>query len=213
MEVVFIKGRGYDSNIYLLKDDLNLLIDAGTGKNFDYVKNEIEKSGPKIQDIDILMNTHEHFDHIGGNHRIVEASDCELMASEPTAKMLEEGDQEETLASAFGGKLEPMKVSRVLSEGDKIKLGESTLEILTTPGHSRGDIALYEPEEKSLFSGDTVFQGGIGRTDLPSSDQGQMKKSLQKLSELDVENLYPGHGPIVEGGADKQISRALKFLI
>ena len=213
MDVKWIEGQAYDSNIYLIKDELNLLIDSGTGKNFDRVKEEIEKSGSKIQEIDILVNTHPHFDHVGGNQDIIELSGCDLMASKHTAKALEEGNQSETLSSAFGEKLEPIKVTQVLEDGDEIDLGKYKLRTLYTPGHSKGDIVLYEEEERVLFSGDTVFQGGIGRTDLPSSDRESMKKSLERLKDLKVDALYPGHEPIVEKDASKHLERATRFLI
>ncbi|KXB06624.1 hypothetical protein AKJ52_01935 [candidate division MSBL1 archaeon SCGC-AAA382C18] len=213
VKINWIEGRGYDSNIYLLQGKRNLLIDAGTGKNFERLRKEMERLGKNLREIDILVNTHAHFDHVGGNQKIIDASDCELMASGPTAEVLEAGGQGESLASHFGEKLEPLKVSRRLQDGDEIDIGYSTLEILTTPGHSRGDIVLYIESDRILFSGDTVFKGGIGRTDLPSSDAKEMRKSLDRLKELDVEKLYPGHGPIAETDGGKHIERASSFLI
>ncbi len=213
MEIKWIEERGYDSNIYLLQEKKNVLIDAGTGKNFERVKREIEGIGTELENIDILVNTHPHYDHVGGDRQIIEASDCELLASGYTADVLEAGDEDKTLASSFGAKLEPLKVSRRLQEDDKISLGETSLRVITTPGHSPGDIVLYEESENILFSGDTVFKGGIGRTDLPSSDSNEMRKSLDKLEALDVDKLYPGHGPIAETNGGRHVERAAEFLI
>ena len=83
---------------------------------------------------------------------------------------------------------------------------------LYSNGHS-GDPVLYEPESRLLFSGDTVFQRGIGRTDLPSSDRELMKESLERLEKMEVESLYPGHGTVVEKNASKHLKRAKNFLI
>lgn len=212
MKVNWIEGRGYDSNIYLIQGEVNLLIDTGTGRNFDRVRGELEELGTGPRGIDIIINTHHHFDHVGGNSDFLQACDCELMASEESANVLRAADREETFAGAFGGELEPMEVSRALSEGDEIEVGEGVLTVLSTPGHTPGDISLYEPEEKVLFSGDTVFRGGIGRTDLPSSDRGAMRSSLQKLAGLDVERLYPGHGPTAEEDGHRYIKQGLDLL-
>lgn len=213
MKVNWVEGSGFDSNIFLIRDDLSLLIDAGTGLNFDQVKKEIEGAGIKLEELDILVNTHCHYDHVGGDPDFLEISDCKLMTSEPTAKILGSGDEGTTLAKNFGGELKPLEVSKTLQENDQIKLGETTLQVLFTPGHTEGGISLYEPHEKVLFSGDTVFSMGIGRMDLPTSDSKEMKNSLQKLAKLDVNKLYPGHGPIEEGNAEEAIQRGLNFLV
>ncbi|KXB07577.1 hypothetical protein AKJ54_00060 [candidate division MSBL1 archaeon SCGC-AAA382K21] len=211
MKVDWIEGQGFDSNIFLIKNDKIVLVDAGTGLNSKRVDQKFREFGIKPEEIDILVNTHCHVDHSGGDSNILEASNCELMTSKPAAEALRTADGEATLGRRFGLKIEPLEVSRVLEEGDEIELGKSTLKILSTPGHSNGSISLYEPREKALFSGDVVFRGGIGRTDFPTSDPRAMKKSLQKLSKLDVEKLYPGHGPIAEEDAKKHLEFALNF--
>lgn len=211
MEVDWIEGQGFDSNIFLIKNDKIILVDAGTGLNFKGVEQKLREFGIKLGEIDILINTHCHIDHSGGDSNILKSSSCELMASKPAAEALRRADGEATLGNRFGLKTEPLEVSRILEENDKINLGDSNLKILSTPGHSEGSISLYEPQEKALFSGDVVFRGGIGRTDFPTSDPKAMKKSLQKLSKLDVEKLYPGHGAIAEENAKKHLEFALNF--
>jgi len=84
--------------------------------------------------------------------------------------------------------------------------------VIHTPGHSPGSICLYEPGKKWLFSGDTVFAyGSFGRVDLPGGSARELIKSLEMLSRLDVENLYPGHEEVVEGDAKLHIARSLKI--
>lgn len=212
MKVNWIEGQGYDSNIFLIQDESVLMIDAGTGRNSDRVRKKVGDFGIKIEDLDILVNTHCHFDHAGGNSNFLKKSNCELMASEQAKEALGKGDKRVTLAENFGGNLEPLEVSRTIGGNDKIDLGKTTLDVLSTPGHSRGSISLYEAKSKSLFPGDVVFRGGIGRTDLPFSDPKAMKKSLQKLAELDVKTLYPGHGPIAEENAKKYVELGLDLL-
>lgn len=213
VKVNWIEGRGFDSNIFLVRDETNLLVDAGTGKNFERVKQKLEGFNIEPENLNVLVNTHCHFDHTGGDSDFLEISCCELMASEPATNALRKGDEKTTLAGNFGEKMEPLKISRILCDGDEIKMGETTLTVVATPGHTQGSISLFEPEEKALFSGDTVFCGGIGRTDLPSSRPAAMKKTLEKLMKMDIEKIYPGHGPVVEKGGHKYIEQAQKLLI
>lgn len=212
MKINWIKGRGYDSNIYLLQNGKTILIDAGTGFRSDAAKRKMENFGVRVEDIDLLINTHAHFDHTGGDLDFLKASDCEILASETAANALRSADEEKIFAGLISGDLEPVPVSRTLTENDEIRIGDGRLEVISTPGHTRGCISLYEPKRKILFSGDSVFRHGIGRMDLPSSNQQKMKKSLEKLSELYVEKLYPGHGPIAESAAEKHIKMGLSLL-
>jgi glyoxylase-like metal-dependent hydrolase (beta-lactamase superfamily II) len=86
----------------------------------------------------------------------------------------------------------------LLREGDCL-IGDVALRILLTPGHSPGSICIYWPLKKALFTGDVVFGGGIGRTDLLGGDGRLLKESIQRLATLDVEYLLPGHGELLSG--------------
>ena len=195
MRIHQIGGLGFDSNIYLIVDEIVALIDAGTGQHRREVESKMRKLGVRAEDVGLIVNTHCHYDHAGGDHHFIEASNCGLAIHELEAEFLRRGDPEVTLAGIFGVEPEPLEVSRELREGDEIKLGESVLKVLHTPGHTKGCISLYEQQRKVLFSGDTVFCGGVGRVDLPTSDRAAMGNSLRKLASLDVEELLPGHGP------------------
>jgi glyoxylase-like metal-dependent hydrolase (beta-lactamase superfamily II) len=112
----------------------------------------------------------------------------------------------------FGEKLRPVKVARKLREGNALELGKLTLKVLHTPGHTVGGVSFYDPAKRILFSGDTVFCGGIGRTDLPTGDAGALLRSLERLAGLRVKKLYPGHGPAAELNGGKYILEAIEFL-
>lgn len=181
-EVVFIEGRGYDSNIYVVED---IIIDTGTGENAKYVFSEILKSGISPEDISTIVNTHCHFDHTGGNSLF----SADIMIHEEDAGALEKGDSMATAAYMFGKSTEPVEIAKKLQEGDKI----SDFEVIHTPGHTRGGICLFDGE--ILISGDTIFaNGGIGRMDIGGSYE-DMINSLEKLKNLNSEYLLPGHGP------------------
>lgn len=211
MQIHQIGGSGFDSNIYLIIDETIALVDAGTGLNFEAVRRNLGKFNLKPSDIELLINTHCHFDHAGGDRDFVVAG-CEAAIHELEAELLREGDQTITLTENFAERLEPIEVARELREGDRVKLGELTLEVLHTPGHTLGGICLYEPRQRLLFSGDTVFCGGIGRVDLPTGDAEAMLKSLRRLARLEVRKLLPGHGPVAEESADVHVRTACRLV-
>jgi hydroxyacylglutathione hydrolase len=187
-DIIVIDGMGYDSNVYVFED---IIVDTGTGKNMDYIFKSIKEAGKSVDDLSLIVNTHNHYDHIGGNHKL----DLEVAMHTNDATALERGDQDAILATMFGKSMEKMKVNRKLEDGDKIH----DFEVILTPGHTSGSICLYDGE--TLISGDTVFSGGgFGRVDL-GGDMGEMRKSLARLSKLDIENLLPGHGPAVNDGS------------
>ncbi len=213
MQIHQIGGLGFDSNIYLIIDEVIALIDAGTGMNFKTVTRNMGKFGLKPSDIKLLINTHCHFDHIGGDRDFIKAAGCEVAIHELEAELLRKGDQITTLAgSSFGRRrLEPTEEVRELHEGDWIDLGEFRLQVLHTPGHTSGSINLFEPKQRLLFTGDTIFSDGIGRVDLPTGDAEALHTSIMRLTELKAQKMYPGHGPAVEKNAHERIKEMAKI--
>lgn len=207
-----IEGMGFDSNIYVLGSGGEAaVIDTGTGFNSSYV---IESITEKVdaKSIKAIILTHEHFDHCGGVPDIKERCDeeiVEVMCHEKGAETLEEG--RDWSSSLFGVEQPPVRVDRKLADGDIIEIGEMELKVIYTPGHSPGSICLYEAESRSLFSGDTIFSdGGVGRTDFWGGDAGKLANSIRRISEFEVVNLYPGHGPHVIGNGAKHVRMALR---
>ena len=107
-----------------------------------------------------------------------------------------------TIAGFFGFECSSIQADRLLHDGDMIRFGEIALQVIHTPGHSRGSISLLG--KKEVFTGDTLFAGSIGRTDFPESSATDMKLSLSKLANLPNHLIaYPGHGPITTIGKEK----------
>ncbi|MEW6593113.1 MAG: MBL fold metallo-hydrolase, partial [Candidatus Hadarchaeota archaeon] len=188
-----------------IDDEVVTLIDAGTGDYFDEIARGMEVAGLSPKDIDLLVNTHCHFDHAGGNPGFIKASGCEVAIHKLEADYLRRGDNEVTCASMFGREMESVEVQRELEERDKLDLGEMILEVINTPGHTAGSISLYDPAKKILFTGDAIFCDGVGRTDLPTGDEKALVASLNRLAKLDSEQMYPGHGPFLTSEARKCI--------
>ena len=138
-----------------------------------------------------IINTHGHFDHVGANFRLKEVSGAELMIHALDAPML---SQLSSSAIMFGLSAENSPPpDRTLDDGDTVSVGNISLQVIHTPGHSPGGISLFT--NNSVFVGDTLFAGSVGRTDLPGGDAATLKASIQqKLFTLgDEVTVYPGH--------------------
>ena len=129
-----------------------------------------------------ILLTHGHFDHVGACKELAGASGCPVYLHELGLHM-------PPYLSSPG-----LYVTDHYGEGDTVTLGGMTFRVLSTPGHSQGSVCLLTGE--ALFTGDTLFNGGCGRTDFPGGSWSQMRQSLGRLAALDFEGpVYPGHGP------------------
>jgi len=203
-DIVLIQLSDIDSNIYLIGDTV---IDSGTGFNFTRLREIFGVLKKEMKDVKQVINTHGHFDHVGGNGYFLNA---EVAIHEADAKILEKADKELSNVDFFGGRLSPKKPDKILKEGDRLNPDKLDLEVIHTPGHSPGSICLYDKKRKILFSGDTVFSDGVGRTDLPGGNPQALEKSLQRLLELDVGKILPGHGKPVLQNAKKTLEAIVK---
>ena len=181
-----------DSNIFLLKGTRNVLVDTGLGFFPDALESRVE-SALGGSDLDMIVLTHCHVDHIGGLKPLMQKYGCEALAHPADAAHIRSGDSRYTLDEMFGRRLGPIDVGE-LEDGQVIDIGDHRLEVIHTPGHTEGCICLYDHVTKSLVSGDTVFKNGFGRTDFPGGSMSKMAGSLRALSRLDVLGIYPGHG-------------------
>lgn len=197
---VFILGYNFDSN-YILIDD-NILVDTGVGLNKEYLFSKLRENGVEPDDIETVVNTHCHFDHIGGNYLFPNAK---IAIHKFDAITIKNKDTLGTSMSVFDNEGN-CRVDIELEEGDKI----ADFEVLHTPGHTKGGICLWDGE--TLISGDTIFAGGgVGRMDI-GGDYNDMKNSVRRLTELDIKNIYPGHGPKVENNGKEHIKMSYSML-
>jgi len=199
-KITLIHLSDLDSNIYLIGKDT--IVDSGTGSNFVRLYDIFKRMNLDFEAIKNVVNTHMHWDHIGGNGFFLNAK---IHMHEKDAPVLEKGDAAMSNSVYFNGKMKPLKVAVKLKEGDDI-LG---FRVLHTPGHSQGSICLFDQKNKILISGDTIFADGVGRIDLPGGSETDMEKSLEKLATLKVDKILPGHGEPVLKGGDKAIKSIL----
>jgi glyoxylase-like metal-dependent hydrolase (beta-lactamase superfamily II) len=166
------------------------------------VSDILEKLQKHQLDVVMIVNTHGHFDHIGGNRQLLEATSAELLIHQDDRQLMDLALEH---AAVYGLQTEAsLAPTRELIGDEKLLVGELSLQLIHTPGHSPGGICLYV--EDCLLVGDTLFAGSIGRTDLPGGDhQLLISRIKEKLLPLpDATRVCPGHGPMTTIGEEKQ---------
>lgn len=173
--------HGFTSNVFLVTGERTVLVD--TGANFDAVA-EIES---RVDDIDAVVLTHTHKDHVGNLEAVKEAFDVDAWGFDSTVDGVDhEIDDEET-----------------------VTIGDHDYVAMHTPGHKEDHLCFYAQEPGILFSGDLIFQkGNYGRTDLPEGDHGKLVLSIHDVFdrlEEDLQEMHVGHGPSVTDNPHKHV--------
>lgn len=191
---VWTSSRANNCNTYLIRSSKKtILVDPGHAAYFNHVRDALRQLGLSITDIDLVVCTHAHPDHIEA---------VQFFADTPALFALhrDEWDLVEKMApilrSSMNIDIEKLTPDFFLGEG-ALTVGDIDLIIHHTPGHSPGAVCLYWPAENALFTGDLIFKGGLGRTDLPGGDGGQLKESIRRMGQLQSDWLLPGHGDVV----------------
>jgi hydroxyacylglutathione hydrolase len=146
--------------------------------------------------LEYQLNTHGHFDHVFGVNRVDEAWHPEYLIHQSDVPLLQyAGAQARSFGFDYDGDVR--LPDGYLNDGAEISAGSIHLLTIHVPGHTQGGVAFFEPTAGWLFSGDTLFAGGIGRTDLPGGDYGQIIRSIRErlLILPDETCVFPGHGP------------------
>ncbi len=188
--------NAYAENTYVLSDETHqcIIIDPGCYDQaekdtlVDYINKEALKP---VQ----LVNTHCHIDHVLGNKFVADQYQLKLVAHQLEVPVLA---SVANYGPSMGFTVEPSPPIEVfIDEHQKIQFGNTTLDILFTPGHSPGSVCFYHQATNTLIGGDVLFQMSIGRTDLPGGDYDTLINSIQQqLWKLPGETIvYPGHGP------------------
>lgn len=206
MKVAIFNLMLFGVNSYVVYDPVEkqaAIIDPGIvdPRETEAIDNFLKKNQLKLV---AVINTHLHIDHAVGNGILKSKYNVDVMAHADDSFL---GDNLVEQARQFGlpFKQENAGVNRYLKDGDVIEIGAGKLEVIHVPGHSPGGIALYDKEDNFLISGDTLFEGSIGRTDLPGGNMAKLLESVKKrlYSLPDNTVVYPGHGNPTTIGKEK----------
>ncbi len=186
MEIITLSPRGFGANTYVMKGkDGWIVIDPSQPR----IEGELIKRG--IQPTHVLL-THCHFDHVGGVGGLQQSGARVYCSAKEKALIGTEAD----LFDMFGAPRCPFSVDESFQDGEEKSLAGLKVKMLLTPGHTAGSgcYLISDGEETALFTGDTLFQDSIGRTDFPTGNLGQMRASLKKLCDLQGDYpIYAGH--------------------
>ena len=178
------------TNLYVLADEATseaIAIDTAA-PCVDWLTTTLAERGWTLK---VIVSTHRHWDHIGDNAPVAAQTGAQI-----AAHTLDRHGLEHPTATLAPFPILPSVPAVELAEGGRIKFGGIDLDVLHTPGHTEGSVCLLADHERLLITGDTLFAGGWGRTDLPGGSADQMVESLARLSTLaDDLRVLPGHGP------------------
>jgi hydroxyacylglutathione hydrolase len=194
MQIITIVCQPLGNNTYLVIDgDEAIVIDPSYGSTSKILE---QTKGVKIK---YIINTHGHPDHTWENQKLKEKTHTKLLIHKADAHLLKNPEFDTPIPFVSSDPDE------FLENDQEIILGKLKFKVIHTPGHSPGGVCLYEEKEKILFSGDTLFKGTYGRTDLHHSDSKEMQNSLKKLMQLsDDVKVYPGHGKETTIGEERK---------
>ena len=209
MKIKQIQNNPFQENTYVVWDEASMeaaIVDCGALFPQEEAKIEAFVSDNNLK-VKYILNTHLHLDHCFGNAWVAERYGILPMAHKDDETLLARmGEQARMFGLPFEVKTE--KLGGYLNDNDVLMLGENRIEVIHTPGHSRGGLCFYIPSAGWLISGDSLFEGSIGRTDLEGGSHATLIKSItERLMTLPEETIvYPGHGPYTTIGDEKRMN-------
>jgi len=172
------------------------------GGDAQRIKQAITETGVKVTQI---LLTHGHLDHVGAAAELAAYLHVPIIGPQKEDEFWLQGLPQQS--QMFGlEECQPLTPDQWLEEGDSVKVGETTFQVLHCPGHTPGHIVFFDPVSRLLVSGDVIFKGGVGRSDFPQGDHGALIDAIKrKLLPLgDDVTFIPGHGPLSTLGEERR---------
>ncbi len=197
-----------ETNVYLLEQEDGSCLVCDPGDEAEYIADYLEKHALKAS---AILLTHGHFDHIGAVNALKDKLALPVYACAEEIRLLADPGLN---CSVMTEESLSVSADRILHDLETVTLDGFSFQMLHTPGHTAGSCCYYFPAEKILISGDTLFCGSYGRTDLPTGSNADIAGSVVKLlSSLDPDTkVYPGHGPATDIAYERQYNM-LSFLL
>jgi len=209
--IIFFERTFPSANMVLIKDEKPTLIDTGFGSDIEETASLIENAGVNIEDLHLIVNTHYHSDHVGGNYYLQKQYGTPIAAHHWDGKLINRLDREIGSATYLDQPIEPYTVSKMLTDGDEINTGKHTFQVIHTPGHTLGHISLYNQEAEVLITGDLFHRDDVGWLNIFREGVSAINRSiesLQHLQQLSIKEAYSGHGPKIDN-PKQSIQRAI----
>ena len=197
---MFTVGPVAENSFIFRRDGSDRALIVDPGEEADKLLGAIDSLGVEL---DGILLTHTHFDHVGAVAPIARATGAEVWVPKAEAFVL--ADINSYVPWPGFGPFESWDAEHTLEGGERLELAGFEIDVLFTPGHSPGHVTFSIPDEQVVFSGDVLFQGSVGRTDLPGGDWGTLLESIRTLTEsLPAETtVHPGHMGITTLGAER----------
>ena len=197
---MFTVGPVAENSYVFRRDGSDRVLIVDPGDEPEKLLRAIDALGVTLEGI---LLTHTHFDHIGAVAPVAKATGAEVWVPEKEAFVL--ADINSFVPWPGFGPFESYEAEHTVEGGERLELAGFEIDVLFTPGHSSGHVTFSIPDEEAVFSGDVLFQGSVGRTDLPGGDWETLLESLRTLVDtLPAETVvYPGHMGITSLGAER----------
>jgi hydroxyacylglutathione hydrolase len=198
MEDLFFIQRGYlNGNHFVYRSEDPILIDTGYISHADTTAALIESVGADLSRTRLIINTHCHCDHIGGNKMIQERSSCDIAMHSIGKHFIDTRDDWSIWWRYYQQDAAFFDCATALTDGDRLTIGPHEFQVIYTPGHSADGIVLYNSKEKALISSDTLWENDVAVMTIRVEGSRacfSMLESIESLEKLDVKTVYPGHG-------------------
>ncbi len=192
------------ANMALLAGERPVLVDTGFGGDFSETERLLRETSTPPESLSLILNTHFHCDHAGGNHDLQSRYGVPVAAHRWEAGLVNRRDPEACGSRWLVQSVEPYEVNRVLSDGEEIEAGGTVLRVLHTPGHTLGHVSFYLPEERALIGGDVFHADDVAWINPFREGPAALDRALEsvdRLAELRIQWACSGHGPAIEGPA------------
>lgn len=190
---------GFNCNTYVITGEPGIIIDPGSIADMPSLIAGMRQDGIEPESIGIITNTHLHGDHCGANDAFKKVSGASIQIHPVQKQHYRTAVLE--VAELFGMPPMEFQIDGCLEDGS-FGNGSMNFELITAPGHSPDCVCFYDKENKVLICGDVVFAQSTGRVDLPGGNADQLRESIGRLSQLEIEYLLPGHMGIVSGAGN-----------
>jgi glyoxylase-like metal-dependent hydrolase (beta-lactamase superfamily II) len=188
------------ANVVLLTGSRPALVDSGYGSDADALCAQLAAAGTPPAALTLVVNTHWHSDHVGGNHRLQREHRVPVAAARADAEAVNARAAHACLADWLDQAIEPYRVDRALDPGDRLEAGEAEWQVLATPGHTPSHLSLFQPDEGILIVGDALHDDDVGWVNLALDGQPAFDDALRTvdaLAALPVRFAFSGHGPAI----------------